>query len=116
MKWNAKSNRESNKALEEKTNLLRHLQQEEGTNETEAIKKLDKEVNVLLEQEDTKWCQRARQNWYVEAFIGIINKEKWVFIGKNGKIWEYLKDVVAWDSKIQKHSTMLCLSNNYKGC
>lgn len=50
MKWNAKSNRESKKALKEKTNLLKHLKQAEGTNETEAIKKLDKEVNVLLEQ------------------------------------------------------------------
>lgn len=33
-------------------------------NSIETIKKLDQDINALLEQEDLKWRQRAKKTWY----------------------------------------------------
>jgi hypothetical protein len=48
----------------QKTKELEVLQRHEGPKNGEAIKKLNAEIEVLLEQEDLRWKQRAKQNWY----------------------------------------------------
>lgn len=45
-------------------NLLKYLQTCEGPKQIEAIDVLDHEISIMLEQEDTKWKQRTKRNWY----------------------------------------------------
>ena len=40
------------------------LQQQEGPENNDEIKKLNGEIKVLLEHEDLRWKQWAKQNWY----------------------------------------------------
>jgi hypothetical protein len=49
--------------IQDKTNELEHVQcREDGRNE-ELEKTLKKEINTLLEQEDDRWRQRAKEEW-----------------------------------------------------
>lgn len=50
--------------IKQKTKELEVLQQQEGPKNSEEIRKLNGEIEVLLEQEDLRWKQRAKQNWY----------------------------------------------------
>ena len=40
------------------------LQRDEGHENSERIKKLNGKIELLLQQEDLRWKQRAKQNWY----------------------------------------------------
>jgi hypothetical protein len=40
------------------------MQLNEGPDQREAIKKLQDEIEILMKQEDLRWKQRAKQNWY----------------------------------------------------
>lgn len=40
------------------------MQEQEGPKNEAAIKCLQEELGLLLEQEDLKWKQRAKRNWY----------------------------------------------------
>lgn len=46
--------------------ILKKLQLHPNPNMA-AIKKLEKKINLWLEQEDIKWKQRAKNNWYKEV-------------------------------------------------
>ncbi|XP_059441902.1 uncharacterized protein LOC132174228 [Corylus avellana] len=48
----------------EKTKLLEALHRDEGPANWEEIKKLQSEIDIVLECEDCKWKQCALQNWY----------------------------------------------------
>jgi hypothetical protein len=50
--------------LEEKTKALEILQKDEGPENVEAIKRLQGEIEYILKQEDVKWKQRGKQNWF----------------------------------------------------
>lgn len=52
------------RVLEKKILQLKQLQHHEAKNNTEAIKKLDDEINTILEHDDLKWHQRAKKAWY----------------------------------------------------
>lgn len=53
------------KELEEKIKLLQKMQKgEEDMGAVVEIKRLDGKTTVLLEKEDLKWYQRAKNNWY----------------------------------------------------
>jgi hypothetical protein len=52
------------KAIKEKTKQLEILQRDEGAVDGQQIKVLQNEIDALLEQEDTRWKQRAKRNWY----------------------------------------------------
>jgi hypothetical protein len=63
-RWSDSKFRNHDRVLEEKTKLLAELQRDEdGSNET-AIKELKAEIDSILEHEDMKWKQRAKQSWY----------------------------------------------------
>ena len=47
-----------------KTLEVEVLQRNEGPENSEAIKSLNVEIELLLEKEDLRWKQRAKQNWY----------------------------------------------------
>jgi hypothetical protein len=50
--------------IKDKTKALTELQSLDGPEHNEAIKTLQHEIDVLLEYEDTRWKQRAKQSWY----------------------------------------------------
>jgi hypothetical protein len=62
--WSSRKFREADKELKKKTKALEELQLQEGAENWREIKKLQGEIESILEQEDIKWKQRAKQNWY----------------------------------------------------
>jgi hypothetical protein len=62
--WSSRKFGSFEKNIKKKTKLLEILQRNEGPEVWEDIKKLQTEIEVLLEHEDCKWKQRAKQNWY----------------------------------------------------
>lgn len=62
--WNRQKHGNSAKKVETKTKQLTLLQQGERPEDQEEIKKLQVEIDQLLEHEDIKWKQRAKQHWY----------------------------------------------------
>lgn len=62
--WSSRKFGNAKKKLKEKTKQLKGLQRDEGPANWEAIKQLQTDIDVILEHEDTKWKQRAKQNWY----------------------------------------------------
>jgi hypothetical protein len=62
--WSSRKFGDAEKKITQKTKQLELLQREEGPNNYEAIKVLKKELDFIMEQEDIKWKQRAKQNWY----------------------------------------------------
>jgi hypothetical protein len=53
--------------LKVKTKLLEKLQKFESPNNLVKIKEVKGEIDILLEQEDRRWKQRAKQNWYSQG-------------------------------------------------
>jgi hypothetical protein len=51
-------------SIKSKTATLEALQREEGPRNVDRIKTLQQEIDLLLEQEDVKWRQRAKLSWY----------------------------------------------------
>jgi hypothetical protein len=50
--------------IKNKTKALAELQELDGLKHNEAIKALQQEIDTLMEFEDTRWKQRAKQSWY----------------------------------------------------
>ncbi|XP_042950053.1 uncharacterized protein LOC122282165 [Carya illinoinensis] len=63
-KWSKGKNVDCVKEILLKTEELKKMQDVEGPQNIAAIKDLQKELDILLEQEDLKWRQRAKVNWY----------------------------------------------------
>jgi hypothetical protein len=59
-RWNGQKYGCAEKAIKEKTKKLEILQKNEGVGDRLAIMKLQQEIDFLLEQEDTRWKQRAK--------------------------------------------------------
>lgn len=53
--------------MKKKTKELEILQQVENLGKQEAIKHLQFEIDFILEPEDIRWKQRAKQNWYMQG-------------------------------------------------
>lgn len=56
-RWSAKHRKDANKEIEEKTTLLKEIQQREGPRDGVMIRQLDKEIAELLELDNIKWKQ-----------------------------------------------------------
>lgn len=63
-KWGREKFGKMHKDLITRTAQLEILQQNEGPHNREEIHRLQGEINEILEMEDVKWRQRAKQNWY----------------------------------------------------
>lgn len=63
-KWSWQKHGSIEMAVKEKTRKLELLQRNEGPWNFEEIKVLQGEIAFLLEQEDMRWKQWAKQNWY----------------------------------------------------
>ncbi|XP_040996181.1 uncharacterized protein LOC121242376 [Juglans microcarpa x Juglans regia] len=64
MSWWKKNGKDRGSELKLKTQLLKMLQENENSHNSGEIKRLRKEIGLLLEKEDFKWRQRAKVNWY----------------------------------------------------
>ena len=51
-------------AIKQQTALLQELQRDEDPQNRSAIRQLQEKIDKMLEQEDLKWRQRAKQSWY----------------------------------------------------
>ncbi|GLT72480.1 hypothetical protein SLA2020_444110 [Shorea laevis] len=63
-RWSSAKYCNVEKAIREKSKTLAALQQNEGPGTLDRIQRLQGEIDHLLEMEDIKWKQRAKQNWY----------------------------------------------------
>lgn len=61
--WSKDMHKSQGKLLKSKPELLNHLKEINEGQLREEIKSLQKEVDYLLEVENTKWKQRAKQAW-----------------------------------------------------
>ena len=66
-KWSKGILGDSATQIKRKTLEVEELQRNEGPENSEAIKSLNAEIELLLEKEDLYWKQRAKQNWYKEG-------------------------------------------------
>jgi hypothetical protein len=65
--WSSRKFRRVDKELEKKTKTLEVLQRNENEGNWEEIRRLKGEIESILEHEDIKWKQRAKQNWYANG-------------------------------------------------
>ncbi|XP_041025383.1 uncharacterized protein LOC121265780 [Juglans microcarpa x Juglans regia] len=65
--WSKQFKQDRNQEIKLKTKVLKRLKDEESCLNAAEIKKLRKEVGTLLENEDIKWKQRAKRNWYAKG-------------------------------------------------
>lgn len=63
-RWSKQTNSDRTKEIKEKSDLLKQLQDAESRYNVEDVKKIQRELGVLLQNEDLKWKQRAKRNWY----------------------------------------------------
>lgn len=80
-----------NELIDKKAKLKRL--QNQPILDVEAIKLLDKEIGLCLEQEDMKWKQRVKRDWYKGG-------------DKNIKFFH------ACVSQWQRHNKIQCIKNN----
>jgi hypothetical protein len=62
--WSGRKFGATEKKIKEKTKQLEELQRTNSSYTWDAIKVLQGEIDFLLEQEDIRWKQRAKQSWY----------------------------------------------------
>ena len=63
-RWSCMKYGNTDKIIKKKTEELEALQLVEGPEHWGEISRLKAEIEFIMEQEDTKWKQRAKQNWY----------------------------------------------------
>jgi exonuclease III len=64
-RWSGKKQGNVEEAIKEKTKVVEELQMREGPGQWAEITRIKAEIEFLMNQEDTKWKQRAKQNWYL---------------------------------------------------
>jgi hypothetical protein len=64
VRWSGKKFGDMEKKIKELTKQLEEFQRVEGSDMWESIKVVQREIEYLLEQEDIRWKQHAKQNWY----------------------------------------------------
>jgi hypothetical protein len=65
-KWSKGKNGNTKKEIANKCKLLEELQEKEGLTNRTQMQQLQREVNLLLKQEDLHWQQRSRELWLKE--------------------------------------------------
>lgn len=66
--WSSQKFGDAAKKIKQKTKQLELLQWDEGPKNCEAIKVLKPKIEFIMEQEDIKWKQRAKHNWYQHGY------------------------------------------------
>jgi hypothetical protein len=66
-RWNRRKFGDVDESLKKKTKELVQLQQVEHSSNQDAIKKIQSEIDAILEQEDSRWKQRTKQHWYMHG-------------------------------------------------
>ncbi|XP_059436328.1 uncharacterized protein LOC132169286 [Corylus avellana] len=90
--------------LKHKTKQLQNLQNNEGPHNQRQIKELKRDIAVILDQEDLKWKQRAKQTWYTKGdrntpyFLSWANQRKKrnqisCIRDEEGEEWQHLHEV-----------------------
>lgn len=67
LRWSGSKFGKINDLLKKKREQLRDIQQRSNSSSLEEIKVLQTEINEILEREDLRWKQRAKQHWYVSG-------------------------------------------------
>lgn len=62
--WKATKHQDLVKEITKKVDRLRTLKNQEGPEDISVIPQLDYEMAMMNDQEDIKWRQRAKQEWY----------------------------------------------------
>jgi hypothetical protein len=65
--WSRRKFGDTEERLKSKNKELVKLTQAESSSNQGAIKKLQDEIDEILEQEDVRWKQRSKQNWYMQG-------------------------------------------------
>jgi ribonuclease HI len=111
--WSTRKFGNAEKLLKKKTKELELLQQNEGPGTVEAIKKLKDEIEYILEQEDVRWKQRGKQNWYKNGYRNTPFFHAWAthrrkinsikrIEDEEGRVWKKTKEIsVAFTSFYQ---------------
>jgi exonuclease III/ribonuclease HI len=63
-RWSCRKYGNAEKTIKKKTKELEALQLHEGPENWGDISRIKSEIESIMEQEDVKWKQRAKQNWY----------------------------------------------------
>lgn len=66
-RWSHRKFGNTERQLKKKTKALEALQKNEGPGDIEAIKQLLREIEYILEQEDVRWNNWGKQNWYMNG-------------------------------------------------
>jgi hypothetical protein len=66
-RWSGSKSGKLNVLLKKKREQLRDIQQRCNSSSLEEIKALQSEINEILEREDLRWKQRAKQHWYLSG-------------------------------------------------
>ncbi|XP_059458269.1 uncharacterized protein LOC132187853 [Corylus avellana] len=102
--WSWKKHGQVEKKIKEKTKELEEVQKQENKENVGKIQQLQGEIDILLEQEDTRWKQRAKQNWYQQGdrntpffHAWASHRRKINYIGKvvdeGGTEWSKMEDI-----------------------
>lgn len=91
----------TDKLLKEKTALLEKLQQHEGPQNQFEIRGLQNEIALILDQEDLKWRQRAKQAWLSKGDRNTAYFHKWANQRRKSNRINHIKDEEGceWRSK-----------------
>ena len=96
--------RNAKKIIKKKTKELEALQNHEDPGMQPNISRLKKEIEFLMEQEDVKWKQRAKQNWYQNGDQNTPFFHAWVdhrrrinhissIVDEEGRCWKKKKEI-----------------------
>lgn len=96
--------RNPTRVLTEKTNQLAALQLDEDPQNLDMIKALQSEIDKILEIEDIKWKQRAKQNWFKQGDQNTKCFHAWAnhcqkvnhtssITNEEGTLWQTSKDI-----------------------
>ena len=76
--WSNQKFHDTAHVLKDKTTQLEHLQRQENEANLSAIKTLKNEIEIILEHEDTRLKQRAKQSWYKQVDRNTLFFHAWV--------------------------------------
>jgi hypothetical protein len=62
--WSKQKFGRDTELLKQKRERLLELQRSSRSEQSVAIKHLQEDIDIILEREDVRWKQRAKQNWY----------------------------------------------------
>jgi hypothetical protein len=104
--WSSRKFGDASKKLKAKTKQLELLQRNEGPDTSVAIKVLKHEIDFILEQEDLRWKQRAKQSWYQHGDRNTPSFHAWAnhrrkinqikqVVDEDGFSWKKPKDIGA---------------------